>query len=89
MCAVWVGQITSQIDLMRLNLLQEIGDNFNILICTLTLLDSACLIERQIKEMSICIVIQTKRAYRSACLGTTDCTLDIEQCARLRLTLLL
>ena len=39
-------------------LLQQVGDNLYILICALSLFNTACFVEWQVKEVGICAVIE-------------------------------
>ena len=45
---MWVSKVTGKIDLVRLNLLQKLDDDVNVLLSALALLDTACLIERKV-----------------------------------------
>ena len=59
-CSMRVGKVSCKIYLMRLNLLKECDDDVDIGLCTLSLLDSACLIERKIEEVAVGLVVQTE-----------------------------
>ena len=55
-----VSEVACEIDLVRLYLLEESDDDVDVGLGTLSLLDSAGLIERQIEEVAVGLVIQTE-----------------------------
>ena len=55
-----VSKVTCKIDLMRLNLTEKLRNDVDICLCALALLDTSCLIERKVKEVAVCSVIETE-----------------------------
>ena len=59
-CSVWVCEVTCKIYLVWLNLLEELNDDINVGLCALTLLDSSGFVERKVKEVAVCGIIETE-----------------------------
>ena len=89
MCAVRVCEVTCKIDLVWLNFLEKFYDDVDVSLCAFSLLDSACLVERKVQEVTVCLVIETERAYCTLGLGTSYGSLEVQQCSWFRLSRLL
>ena len=59
-CSVWVSKVTCKIDLMRLYLLEKLGDDVDVRLSPLSLLDAAGLVERKVEEMAVGLVVQSE-----------------------------
>ena len=55
-----VSKVTRKVYLMWLNLLEKLNDDVDILLGSIAFLDSTCLIERKIQEVSVGFVIETE-----------------------------
>ena len=86
MSSVRVSEVACNINLVRLNLVEKFENDVYILLSPLSLLDASCLIERKVEEVSVCVGVKTERTHCCACLGTTDCGLDVQKFARFRLS---
>ena len=53
MSTMWIGQVACYIYLMRLNLLQELAHNLNILFRHRQFFNLTRLVERQVKEVNM------------------------------------
>ena len=60
MGSVWVCKVTFEIDLVWLNLLEKLDDDVDVGLSSLSLLDTACLVERKVKEVAVCLVVKTE-----------------------------
>ena len=58
--SVWVSKVTCEIDLVWLNLLEKIDDDVDVGLSSLSLLDTACLVEWKVKEVAVCLVVKAE-----------------------------
>ena len=58
--SVWVSKVTCEVDLVRLNLLEKLDYDVDVGLCSLALLDTACLVEWKVKEVAVCLVVKTE-----------------------------
>ena len=59
-CSVRVCEVSCHIDLVRLNLLEQVDDDVDVLLCALPFLDASRLVERKVEEVGVGVVVQTE-----------------------------